>query len=141
MEAKKKEVKTPQRWHGAHMYSNKVHLFLVFFLFFSAAIILWSYFAINKIAEKETSQKPAVTATPTVSKPTEAPVQVACTMEAKACPDGINFVGRTAPNCDFQACPGEHCGGNIKNAVSCLHGYHCQLSTSNPDTGGTCVKD
>lgn len=28
----------------------------------------------------------------------------ACTMEAKACPDG-SFVGRTGPNCEFAACP------------------------------------
>lgn len=30
---------------------------------------------------------------------------VACTMEAKACPDG-SYVGRTGPNCEFAACPG-----------------------------------
>ncbi len=29
---------------------------------------------------------------------------VACTMEAKQCPDG-SFVGRTGPKCEFQACP------------------------------------
>ena len=31
----------------------------------------------------------------------EAPV--ACTMEAKQCPDG-SYVGRTGPNCEFAAC-------------------------------------
>ena len=30
--------------------------------------------------------------------------QVACTMEAKICPDGT-AVGRTGPNCEFTACP------------------------------------
>ncbi len=30
--------------------------------------------------------------------------QVACTMEAKMCPDG-SFVGRTGPACEFAACP------------------------------------
>lgn len=30
--------------------------------------------------------------------------QVACTMEAKICPDG-SFVGRTGPNCEFTSCP------------------------------------
>ena len=30
----------------------------------------------------------------------------ACTMEAKLCPDG-SAVGRTGPNCEFAACPGE----------------------------------
>lgn len=29
---------------------------------------------------------------------------VACTMEAKMCPDG-SYVGRTGPNCEFSACP------------------------------------
>ena len=29
---------------------------------------------------------------------------VACTMEAKLCPDG-SYVGRTGPNCEFTACP------------------------------------
>lgn len=31
---------------------------------------------------------------------------VACTMEARQCPDG-SFVGRTVPNCEFAACPGD----------------------------------
>lgn len=32
------------------------------------------------------------------------PDTVACTLEAKQCPDG-SFVGRTGPNCEFTACP------------------------------------
>ena len=31
--------------------------------------------------------------------------QVACTMEAKLCPDG-SYVGRQGPRCEFKACPG-----------------------------------
>src|SRR3989344_5475658 len=31
---------------------------------------------------------------------------VACTMDAKQCPDG-SYVGRSGPNCEFAACPGE----------------------------------
>jgi len=30
--------------------------------------------------------------------------EVACTLEAKICPDG-SAVGRTGPNCEFAACP------------------------------------
>ena len=30
---------------------------------------------------------------------------VACTMEAKLCPDGVTYVGRQGPNCEFAACP------------------------------------
>lgn len=34
----------------------------------------------------------------------KAPGPVACTMEAKLCPDG-SAVGRTGPNCEFAECP------------------------------------
>ncbi len=34
-----------------------------------------------------------------------APAQIACTMEAKLCPDGLNYVGRTGPKCEFSKCP------------------------------------
>lgn len=34
------------------------------------------------------------------------PAQVACTMEAKICPDGSS-VGRTDPNCEFTECPAD----------------------------------
>lgn len=34
----------------------------------------------------------------------QTPPQVACTTEAKLCPDGSS-VGRTGPNCEFAACP------------------------------------
>lgn len=30
-----------------------------------------------------------------------------CTEEAKLCPDGKTYVGRTGPNCEFASCPGE----------------------------------
>ncbi len=35
-----------------------------------------------------------------------APKQVACTQEAKLCPDG-SYVGRQPPSCEFASCPGE----------------------------------
>lgn len=31
--------------------------------------------------------------------------EVACTQDAKLCPDGVTYVGRTGPNCEFMACP------------------------------------
>ncbi len=34
---------------------------------------------------------------------TEQPI--GCTMEAKMCPDGVTYVGRTGPKCEFEACP------------------------------------
>ena len=33
--------------------------------------------------------------------------QVACTQEARLCPDG-SYVGRIGPKCEFEACPGEN---------------------------------
>ncbi|EKD32941.1 MAG: hypothetical protein ACD_76C00109G0004 [uncultured bacterium] len=53
---------------------------------------------------------------------------VACTMEAKQCPDG-SYVGRTGPNCEFAACPSQvsppislDCSGS---GDSCPSGYTC----------------
>lgn len=47
-------------------------------------------------------KEPAEAATPTPDNPE--PDLVACTADAKMCPDG-SFVGRTGPNCEFSACP------------------------------------
>lgn len=33
------------------------------------------------------------------------PGQVACTMEARICPDGVTYVGRQGPKCEFESCP------------------------------------
>jgi len=42
------------------------------------------------------------------------PEQIACTMEAKLCPDG-SAVGRSGPNCEFSPCPEEaDSGGDVK---------------------------
>ena len=41
---------------------------------------------------------------------------VACTTEAKLCPDG-SAVGRTGPNCEFAACPSET-SGSTGNALA-----------------------
>ena len=48
------------------------------------------------------------------------PQAVACTMEAKECPDG-SYVGRTGPNCEFAACPisGEETACGITPDASC----------------------
>lgn len=46
----------------------------------------------------------AVVAIALLWRPAATPMQTACTMEAKICPDG-SAVGRTGPNCEFAACP------------------------------------
>lgn len=56
---------------------------------------------------------------------TDNPEPVACTMDAKMCPDG-SFVGRSGPNCEFEACPASaedptsfSCTEDMKNALNC----------------------
>lgn len=40
-----------------------------------------------------------------IERPPIPPELVACTMDAKQCPDG-SYVGRVAPDCSFAPCPG-----------------------------------
>ncbi len=84
----------------------------------------------------------------TIGKPTPVPVPVpapgpvACTMEAKQCPDG-SYVGRVGPNCEFAACPsptpapvptpgteGTPCTGS--GDTSCGYGYACTQECGPP---------
>lgn len=46
---------------------------------------------------------PPQQATPSGAKPPKGDIM--CTMDAKMCPDGKTFVGRSGPNCEFMACP------------------------------------
>ncbi len=63
------------------------------------------------------------------------PVQKACTMEAKLCPDG-SYVGRTGPDCAFAACPSDSnvvAKSGIKGMV--LLGPTCPVLRDPPDPG------
>lgn len=52
------------------------------------------------------TQEPANDYVPVTKKiNTDTQNPIACTMEAKICPDG-SAVGRQGPNCDFAPCPG-----------------------------------
>lgn len=86
--------KNPERWHGAHHYSDKLHLFFIFFLFFSVATLLFFY--VESHSEKLNYR---LDKTQNII-----PTQKACTEEAKLCPDG-SVVFRGGPNCDFSECP------------------------------------
>lgn len=126
------ENESNERWHGAHHYSNRIHLFFVFFLFLTAGTITWSYFALSdsRLTYKNNpnpsvNPTPITTCTPRPScfdsvpackmpetsdmcPPTPKPSlkdvrKIFCTQEAKQCPDGT-WVGRTGPNCEFK-CP------------------------------------
>ena len=62
---------------------------------------------------------------PKTQPTSQAPQATACTMDAKACPDG-SYVGRTGPNCEFAPCPtastGEAVSCGLTPSASCLTG-------------------
>jgi hypothetical protein len=58
----------------------------------------------NNIWFASSSNTITVPSLPPVLPPSDA---VACTMEAKMCPDGVTYVGRQGPNCEFSKCPGQ----------------------------------
>ena len=57
---------------------------------------------------------------------------VACTMEAKLCPDGVTYVGRGGPNCEFAACPNtpatNNGGGNNSSSLPIETGLNKKIS-------------
>ncbi len=57
----------------------------------------------------------------TTPVPGPQPGPVACTMEARMCPDGSS-VGRTGPNCEFEACP--NTPHNAPNTLAPRHNYN-----------------
>ncbi len=67
---------------------------------------------------------------------------VACTEEAKLCPDGSG-VGRTGPNCEFAPCPGEECSSNTDCVpADCCHATGCVPAGQAPDCAGVaCTMD
>jgi putative hemolysin len=64
---------------------------------------------------------------------------VACTMEAKQCPDG-SYVSRTGPNCEFTPCPGTSISKDLTekaNAENYLRENISKLSPVKAVLGGT----
>lgn len=97
------EKKSAERWHGGHHYSNKIHLALIIFLFFTAFTFFWAYLKMHD--SKIYKNIPIPTIMPVSPTPTSVSEdQVFCTMEAKLCPDG-SYVGRSGPKCEFTPCP------------------------------------
>ncbi len=57
---------------------------------------------------------------------------VACTEEAKLCPDG-SAVGRTGPNCEFAPCPGAGCSTDSECVpAECCHATACVSKSQAP---------
>jgi len=95
--------KEKHTWHGAHHYSDRIHLAFILFLIFGVFVLLFGYFSLNsnKIPKYPVGKipiTPILTPTPTGSDKTF------CTLDAKQCPDGT-YVGRIAPECEFAKCP------------------------------------
>src|SRR3989344_5813332 len=55
------------------------------------------FFGTYFVLDQSQAWAPAPTPTPVLDKP--------CTQEAKLCPDGVTYVGRVGPNCEFAKCP------------------------------------
>jgi hypothetical protein len=66
--------------------------FLVIAVLLILLILFGGYFVLNQTQKAE----------PT---PTPSPIPVACTQEAKLCPDGKTYVSRQGPKCEFAPCP------------------------------------
>lgn len=54
--------------------------------------------------------------------------QVACTMDAKLCPDG-SYVGRSGPNCEFEKCAGEE-NASLKTYINSQNGFSVEYSSN-----------
>ena len=72
----------------------KILLTLPFILGIIGMII--GIFTLNLIASNDLTDK---------NLPPNEGEQVFCTQEAKLCPDGVTYVGREGPNCEFAKCP------------------------------------
>jgi hypothetical protein len=71
------------------MQKNRVAIFVVFVALFAGGFYA---FRANLIGNAS-------------GRPANGGEGVVCTMEAKLCPDGVTYVGRTGPHCEFAACP------------------------------------
>lgn len=74
------------------------------------------------------TQKPNASGTP----PSPGDQNVACTMDAKQCPDG-SYVGRSGPNCEF-VCPTEPAGGTVIARGIVMVGPACPVVRIPPDS-------
>ncbi len=63
------------------------------------------YIVYDKVLYGPSTPPTVIVVSPTSTEP------VACTMDAKVCPDG-SYVGRTGPSCEFEACPMSSGGEN-----------------------------
>ena len=87
------------------------------------------------LMQSRNTQPPVATVSPTpVMEDPDG--MVACTMEAKLCPDG-SAVGRTGPNCEFAPCPGESGSGSGTSSGSAnTNGQNYRVLVQNDGLSG-----
>src|SRR3989344_8313199 len=81
----------------------------VVWVFLTLAVIGLVYYLISNNIIPGPSAIIQKNITPTISLEQSPPPegsQVACTLEAKICRDGVTVVGREGPDCEFAKCPG-----------------------------------
>jgi len=100
MEAPSNSVVQPQiQSNQLPQQSQKTNIFSIVVVFLLLLIVsVVSYFLGNITAQKK------YTFVPRTGNDNQDGGAVACTMEAKICPDGSS-VGRSGPNCEFAPCP------------------------------------
>lgn len=84
------DKKPLERWHGAHHYSDKVHILFLFFLFLGIGVLIWSYFVLSdsRFAYRN-NPSPTIAPTPTVGQTTPVPSAEPTCRPRPACLDAI----------------------------------------------------
>lgn len=123
------------------MNINKTELILALVAIISLGFVVFHMVVLSPTVPSESVGQNPDPATPTTPnedpqpndsvEPPSAPSDdlVACTLDAKECPDG-SYVGRTGPDCEFAACPTEEpaqttftCTEEMKQAEACIEIY------------------
>jgi hypothetical protein len=82
---------------------------------------------------EEVLEPPSVDQTPTTTYSEPNDGAVACTMDAKQCPDG-SYVGRSGPSCAFEPCPTQTRSSNVVSvAGTVMVGPTCPVERNPPE--------
>lgn len=100
-------------------FSKKLLLVLLLLLFIIGIAGVGGFYFMNQNKTTE----PVVTVSPT-PEPTE---QTVCTQEAKLCPDGVTYVGRSGPNCEFAPCPTSPNTSNFEEKIISITGNNAMF--------------
>lgn len=120
-----------------HVPHNKrplvVFLAVLLILFLLGATGIIGYQLGKKNTELVVTPTPIESPEPTTPAGSDIPEGVACTMDAKLCPDG-SAVGRQGPNCEFAACPGEESQSSNEHFTQTYVSTTLKSSVKYPDS-------